>query len=313
MKRLNDTLFLEALKNRAIGSREQYKAFFSSFLGGITTEVHHMVVPMDDHMVHRGDAVFEAIKFTKGEVYAFERHIDRLEVSMQAIAMVPPTSRADLKETIFETLRASRLDTGLIRLFIARGPGGFTANPFETIGTQIYCAITTMSVPAEEQYARGVKTGSSVTRVKDDFYARTKSCNYLPNVMMKKEALDRKIDFVISHDEEGFLAEGSTENFALIDASGVLVLPPFERILRGVTAVRAMELARAMGLKSENRRFTVNDVRKAKGAVMLGTTIDVLPVASFDDHAFAGRPEETSRLIAAFSEDLANGPLLEKF
>ena len=313
MKRLTDTLFLEALKNRAVGSREQYKAFFSSFLGGITTEVHHMMVPMDDHMVHRGDAVFEAIKFTKGEVYAFERHIDRLEVSMQAIAMNPPTSRADLKETIFETVRASGLDTGLIRLFIARGPGGFTTNPFETIGTQIYCAITTMSAPALERYSRGVKTGASVTRVKDDFYARTKSCNYLPNVMMKKEALDRKIDFVISHDEEGFLAEGSTENFALIDGTGALVLPPFERILRGVTAVRTMELARAIGIKSENRRFTFADVKSAKGAVMLGTTIDVLPVASFDDHRFSEQPEETARLMKAFAEDLERGPLLEKF
>ena len=96
MKRLNDTLFLEALKNRAVGSRTEYKAFFSSFLGGITTEPHHMVVPIDDHMVHRGDAVFEAIKFTNGYVYAMDRHLDRLDVSMNAISMMPPTSRADL-------------------------------------------------------------------------------------------------------------------------------------------------------------------------------------------------------------------------
>lgn len=313
MKRLNDILFLEALKNRASGSREQYKSFYSSFLGGITTEVHHMVVAVDDHMVHRGDAVFEAIKFVDGRIYAFERHIDRLEVSMNAIAMKPATSRPDLKETIFETVRASGLQTGLIRLFIARGPGGFTTNPFETIGTQIYCAITTLSAVSAEKYSGGVKTGRSVSRVKEDFYARTKSCNYLPNVMMKKEACERGLDFVISHDEGGFLAEGSTENFALIDEAGVLVLPPFDRILRGVTAVRATELASAYGLRAENRKFAEADVYRAKGAVMLGTTIDVLPVSSFEGHVFGSIPAETLKLMMLFKEDLRAGPLLERF
>jgi branched-chain amino acid aminotransferase len=260
-------------------------------------------------MVHRGDAVFEAVKFTDGKVFALDRHLERLEVSMNAIAMKPALSRKDLTKTILETIRVSQLKSGLIRLFISRGPGGFTTNPFETIGTQIYCAITTLAAPSKEKYENGVSTGRSVTSVKESFYARTKSCNYLPNVMMKKEALDRGIDFVISHDEEGYLAEGSTENFALIDENGKLIVPPFERILRGVTAVRAMELAESIGLGAENRRFRESDVIKAKGAVMLGTTIDVLPVASFENHKFGGIPTETKKLMQAFKEDLASGPL----
>ena len=129
---------------------------------------------------------------------------------------------------------------------------------------------------------------------------------------MKKEALDRKLDFVISFDEAGNLAEGSTENFALIDANGMLVVPKFDRILRGVTAVRAMELARDIGLKAENRNFTDADVLKARGAVMLGTTIDVLPVASFEDHRFAAIPEATLTLIKAFETDISTGPLRTK-
>jgi 4-amino-4-deoxychorismate lyase len=313
MKRLNDTLFLEALKSRTIGSRTEYRAFYSSFLGGVTTEPHHMVVPIDDHMVHRGDAVFEAVKFMDREIFALDRHLERLEVSMNAISLKPALTRIELTETILETVRISGLTTGLIRLFIARGPGGFTTNPFETIGTQVYCAITTYTQPAAEKYLKGVTTGRSVTRVKDDFYARTKSCNYLPNVMMKKEALDRKLDFVISQDEDGFIAEGSTENFALIDHDGKLQVPSFERILRGITAVRSLELAEKIGIGTSNRRFKESDIRNAKGAVMLGTTIDILPVTSFEDHRFAGIPEETARLIMAFAQDVKTGPLRTKF
>ena len=313
MKRLNDTSFLEVLKNRANGSRLDYKAFYSSFLGGVTTETHHMMVPLDDHMVHRGDAVFEAMKFVDGQIYALERHLDRLEVSMSNIALALPGSRRELTDIILQTTAVSGLRTGLVRLFVSRGPGGFTTNPFESIGSQIYCAITTYQHPAREKYENGVRTGLSQIAVKEGFFARTKTCNYLPNVMMKKESLDRKIDYVISRDEEGFLAEGSTENFALIDKSGRLVVPTFDRILRGVTAIRALELADEIGIGSEVRRFRESDIRDAKGAVMMGTTIDILPVASFEDHQFGAIPDETRRLAKAFLADLTGGPLRTRY
>lgn len=37
-------------------AREHYRSFFSSVLGGITTNPALMTVHIDDHMVHRCDA-----------------------------------------------------------------------------------------------------------------------------------------------------------------------------------------------------------------------------------------------------------------
>lgn len=309
MKRLNDTLFIEALKSHSTGARLGYKAFYSSYLGGVTTEPHHMVVPLDDHMVHRGDAVFEAVKFVDGHVYALERHLERLEISAGNIALALPGTRAERTQMILQTIKVSGLRSGLVRLYLARGPGGFTTNPFESIGTQTYCAITTSSSPSAEVYAKGVRTGVSKVQVKEGLFARTKTCNYLPNVLMKVEALERKLDYVISLDEAGHLAEGSTENFAILDKAGTFVLPKFDRILRGVTATRAMELAKALGLKFENRTIGLSDVREATGAMMMGTTIDLLPVASFEDTIFTLMPESMRQMMSAFALDLETGPL----
>ena len=41
---------------------KEYYAFYSSWYGGITKNPHLMLLPSDDHMVHRGDGVFEGIK-----------------------------------------------------------------------------------------------------------------------------------------------------------------------------------------------------------------------------------------------------------
>lgn len=313
---LNDQSFIGVLRRQAEGGRKKYRAFYSTFLEGISLEPHHMVVPIDDHMVHRGDAVFEAIKFVREGVYALDRHLDRLDVSRGTVGLSLPFSRTHLEQVIFETIRASKLETGLVRLFLSRGPGGFTTNPYEVTGPQIYCAITELAPLAQEKYKSGVKVGISKVQVKEGFFARTKTCNYLPNVLMKKESIDRGLDFTVSRDEKGKIAEGSTENFAIIDSKGSFVVPKFDRILKGVTMVRAAELAKGQGIKVLQKSFTKDDIRKAKGAVMLGTTLDVVPVQSFESKKWNDplvKAPEIKQIMDAFQYDLKRGPLLKRF
>ena len=46
-------------------AEDNYLAFYSSRLGGITLDPALMVVPMDDHLVHRGHAVFDTATMTQ--------------------------------------------------------------------------------------------------------------------------------------------------------------------------------------------------------------------------------------------------------
>lgn len=50
-------------------SETHYGAFYSSELGGITTDPALMLIHMDDHMVHRGHGVFDTALITDGFVY----------------------------------------------------------------------------------------------------------------------------------------------------------------------------------------------------------------------------------------------------
>lgn len=47
-------------------SKQQYLAMFSSVFGGITTDPAVMVIPLDDHMVHRGHGVFDTAAIMDG-------------------------------------------------------------------------------------------------------------------------------------------------------------------------------------------------------------------------------------------------------
>ena len=55
-----------------------FYAMYSSVLGGIVTDPALMVLPLDDHMVHRGHAVFDTATLTHGMLYQLDLHLDRL-------------------------------------------------------------------------------------------------------------------------------------------------------------------------------------------------------------------------------------------
>lgn len=47
---------------------QEFLAMYSSIFGGITTDPAAMVIPIDDHMVHRGHGVFDTAAIRDGSV-----------------------------------------------------------------------------------------------------------------------------------------------------------------------------------------------------------------------------------------------------
>ena len=345
--KLTQSEALLALSAHASPARRDYLAMYSTWLGGIVTDSELMFVPVDDHLVHRGDGVFEAIKCIEGKVYLLQPHLERLVRSANAIELTLPFSIETIREICAATLacaideadlRAAQYEKSgqksgqasvqdfnstsgqksdqnfMLRLYVSRGPGGFTANPYESIGAQLYMVITRYKPMPDSKYMAGVRIGLSRFGVKEGRFAQIKSCNYLPNVLMKKEAVDRQLDFTISVDEEGFLAESSTENFAMISESNEFLMPRFDRTLRGITAVRVMELARELVSRGELASIGHMDIRPAdvalaREAMMIGTTLDVLPVVEFEGREIGnGHPGiNTSNLLKMLRNDIAAG------
>jgi branched-subunit amino acid aminotransferase/4-amino-4-deoxychorismate lyase len=262
---------------------EIYYAFYSSWFGGILKNPMLMLLPIDDHMVHRGDGVFEAMKAINRSVYLMDEHLKRLFISADKIALACPFTIDEVKEIILETLRAANQEEVMIRVFLSRGPGSFSVNPYDSSQAQLYVVITELSTPSPEKYEHGVVIGQSDIPCKSSLMAQIKSCNYLPNVLMKKEAVDRKLDFVIGIDEQGNFTESATENMMIVDKNGVIVHPPLDTILKGTTMIRACELAREIGMTTAIGSISIEDMRSAREVIIVGTSLNVLPVIKFEN------------------------------
>ncbi|MBC7357396.1 MAG: aminotransferase class IV [Desulfacinum sp.] len=286
-------LGFDAAVDRLLQKQESYHvnylAMYSSWFGGILTDPRLMVIPVDDHLVHRGDGIFEAFKCVDGFLYLLDRHLDRLERSAAIAQLTWPVDRSRLEDLIKQTVRASGARECLVRLFLSRGPGGFTTDPYECPASQLYIVITRLKQAPEEKLTKGVTLKSSHIPIKKSYFASVKSCNYLPNVLMTKEARDAGVDFTVSIDENGFLGEGATENVGIVTRDNRFLVPRFDRILRGTTVTRMLELARELVERGELAQVGEADIRPedAYGAAEMmtfGTTFDVLPIVQYDGH-----------------------------
>lgn len=288
---------------------EQYYAFYSSWFGGIVQNPQMMLIPMDDHMVHRGDGVFEVMKSVSKAVYLMDEHLDRLLFSAQKIHLKHAFDKQYLKEIILKTLRVADKSEALIRVYLSRGPGNFSVNPYDSIAPQLYVAITQSTPFPPQKHQQGATLGTSSFKAKTPLMAQIKSCNYLLNVLMKKEAVDRQLDFILSVDEKGFMTEGATENIMIVDENGILVHPPLEFILKGTMMIRAFQLAEENGIQTNIRPIHLEELKTAREIMITGTSLNVLGAVKFDENVIGdGTPGKiTQKLNNLLLTDIQTG------
>src|SRR5262245_42805192 len=85
----------------------KYSAFYSSQLGGVVTDPALMVIPFDDHIVHRGHGIFDTAGLVNGRIYDLEAHLDRFLGSAERSKLTLPGSRDEMRSIIVSTTAAS--------------------------------------------------------------------------------------------------------------------------------------------------------------------------------------------------------------
>ncbi len=126
------------------------------------------------------------------------------------------------------------------------------------------------------------------------------AASYLGPMLAKRRARAAGYDEVVLLDREGRVAEAPTANVFAVKG-GVLVTPPTERVLAGITRDSVLALARAEGLEAREAHLSAEELAGADEVFLTATSFPVLAVASVDGFApRAGAPGPlTARLAAA--------------
>lgn len=297
----------QAVHPRAVN----FYSMYSSILGGIVTDPALMVLPLDDHMVHRGHSVFDTATMANGMLYQLDQHLERLLRSADMARIPLPFPSENLRQIILETAAASGRRDGSVRYWLSAGPGGFGLGPAECVASSFYTVIFGGEAYPSSYYTEGVKLVTSTVPIKPPFFARVKSTNYLPNVLVVIEAKERGADNGLFINERGMIAESSNMNVAFVTKDKVFLHPPFDAILSGITIQRMLHLARRLVAERELRDIRIAEIpveegRQAAEMMLVGSSIKVAPVVQWDGELIGdGRPGPIAKkLLELWYEDV---------
>ena len=303
----------------AMRSRQpvKYYAFYSSQLGGIVTDPALMVIPFDDHIVHRGHGIFDTAGLLNGKIYDLEAHLDRFLLSAERSKLKLPIPRADMRDVIIKTTAASQKRDGSIRYWVSSGPGSLELTPAAGSDPGFFVMIFAGLTYPERWNTEGARVMTTTYPIKAPIYAVTKSTNYLPNVLMQMEAKESGFDNGVFIDENGHVGESSNMNVAFVTRNGVLVHPKFDHVLSGCTSLRLLELAAALRdtgvLKGiEVRDIPVAEARQSREMMFLGSSVKVVSIVQWDDQMIGdGKPGPIVKALhELLEEDMRSGDRL---
>lgn len=245
---LDQTQFVDTLRKILPPAASTFHALYISTYDAIITDPALMVLPMDDHMVHRGHAVFDTCNVVAGKAYGLDFHLDRLFKSMALAKITYPNPPAETKkrflDIVLQTIAASQVKQALVRMWVSAGRGGFGIDPIEC--DQPTFIVLVQDIPAG--LAEAAKGGKEVvvpaTKIplKPKLLATMKSTNYLLNALVAIDAREQGGHMGLQHDEQGFLTEGSVCCYGFVTKDRKFITPPYEKILRGTTLVQMQQL-----------------------------------------------------------------------
>jgi 4-amino-4-deoxychorismate lyase len=300
---------------RALRTRQpvKFSAFYSSQLGGIVTDPALMVVPFDDHMVHRGHGIFDTAAIEAGKIYDLEAHLDRFVRSARTSKLQLP-AREVMRDVIVRTTAASGRRDGSIRYWASAGPGSLGLTPAAGAEPGFFVMVFAGLAYPDTWYTQGLRVMTTTYPIKPPLYAVTKSVTYLPNVLMQMEAQEHGLDNGVFIDEAGNVGESSNMNVAFVGPDGTLKHPKFDHILSGCTSLRLLELAPALQTRNLIKGIQVRDIpvaeaRAAREMLLIGSSVKVAPIVEWDGKPIGdGKPGPVARaLFDLLTEDMRSG------
>ena len=294
-----------------------YFSFYSSQMGGIVTDPALMVLPFDDHIVHRGHGIFDTAGLINGKIYDLEAHLDRFLLSAERSKLRPAGPREEMRDIIVKTTAASGRRDGSIRYWLSSGPGSLELTPAAGSEPGFFVMVFAGLAYPDRWLTHGARVMTTTYPIKAPSYAITKSTNYLPNVLMQMEAKEAGFDNGVFVDGNGHVGESSNMNVAFVTRDAVLVHPKFDHILAGCTSLRLLELANVLrdrGLLNaiEVRDVQVVEARASHEMLLMGSSVKVVSIVQWDDQVIGdGTPGPVAKaLLQLLDDDMRGGDRL---
>jgi len=240
------------------------------------------------HTLHYGMGVFEGVRAYNADqgtaIFRLEEHTDRLFRSAKIMNMPMPYSKDELNAAQIAAVKENNLESAYLRPMVFYGSEGMGLRADNLKTHVIVAAWSWGAYLGQEALEKGIRIRtSSFTRhhVNIAMCKAKANGNYISSMLALSDAQRDGYDEALFLDVDGFVAEGSGENFFMV-YKGVIYTPELTSALDGITRATVMQLAREEGYEVREKRITRDEVYVADEAFFTGTAAEVTPIRELD-------------------------------
>lgn len=226
------------------------------------------------------DAIYEVTAIVDGKLFDCGSHFARLRRSLDTLGITMPMSESALLDAHKELARRNQVNEGVIYLQISRGVQDRNFLMPDDLRPTITMFTQARSIRDNPKWESGITVRTSP----DGRWAlrQIKSTQLLYASLEKSESVRQGFDDVLFV-EDGYITESGSANFHVITADGTLVTRQLSNALLHGTARRSiLDIARATGLRTEERALTLDEARQASEAFITDSVSLLTPVVSID-------------------------------
>lgn len=238
-------------------------------------------LPCDDGAILFGDTLFETIKVRDGRVLLIEAHLDRLQMSAALLDF--PCERDAVRTALQETAARCPWPTARIRLTLSRGRcQGLPAPPLEN-ARMLITAVAYIE-PDRNERSTGVACVFAPNRRVNPLshLPQMKRGNYADCLYAARHARARGAREALFRNDNGSILEGATSNIFMVKGNSLITPEAGELVLAGVMRRQVLQAAENLGMKTEERPISCDELYAADEVFLTNALIEVLPVCRIE-------------------------------
>ena len=257
-------------------------------LNGRFVPYEEAVISIENRGFQFSESVYEVIRVYRGRPFELDRHVRRLQASLEALGVDLKDGVERLVSQSLELLRRSGLQEASIYLQVTSGEAHRSHLAPPNLTPTTLAVVTPASPPPEHVLQEGIK----VITVPDTRWALcyVKTTMLLPNTLARRRAATEGCQDALFI-RDGFLMESTAGN-AFVVINDILHTPPKSNyILHGITREILLELAARAGIRFVEGPIAVEKIFSADELFITGTVSELVPITTVDGRTIGnGKP-----------------------
>lgn len=266
---------------------------------GVMGPIEQVNIPMQDRALFFGDGAYDFAFAYNGVMFQIEDHLDRFFNSLRLLEIDPPCEREELRKNLQKCLDASEIKDGAA-VYWQCSRGNCTRNHiFPPEGTPSTLLITVNPLKKLD-YSKPLK----LITVEDTrfLHCNIKTLNLIPNVMAAQRAEEAGCQEAVLH-RGSQLTECAHSALVIIKDHKVIGPVLDNLVLPSITRKHVWQLCEKLGIETEDRNITMDEVMGADEVIVLSTS-KLMARADEIDGVRAGMkdPETAGKIVNAYFE-----------